>query len=166
MQFGHILLRKGEPIHCCNLTLCRYERMLYTRTFSCEEMQHQGTFVADPVARSGKSLMIGNNFDRKKHFIFGPFLSLKHGTIIVQFNLRSEPDFNTRTLAVLEISANYGKEILASMPIRSCDFQRMDSFQLFNLKTKLDKDYEGVEFRIMYQGGSDLYFDRVDLTGM
>jgi hypothetical protein len=166
MQFGHILLRKGNAFHCSNATLCEYERMLYTRTFSCEEMQHQGTVSADPLARSGKSVMIGKNFDRKKHFIYGPFLSLKHGTILVQFNLKSEPDFDTRTLAVLEVSANFGKEILATKPIRSSDFDRQEGYQIFSLKTKLEKDYDGVEFRIMYEGGHDLYFDRVELTGM
>ena len=166
MQFGHILLRKGNAFRCSNTTLCEYERMLFTRSFTCEEMQHQGTISADPAARSGKSVVIGPNYDRKKHFIYGPFLSLKHGTILIQFNLRSEPDYNTRTIAFLEISANYGKEILATMPIRSCDFHRQEAFQIFSLKTKLDKDYEGVEFRIRYEGGPDLYFDRVELTGM
>ncbi|MCX6243743.1 MAG: hypothetical protein NTU98_03480 [Bacteroidetes bacterium] len=166
MQFGHLIVRRGMPFQCCSLTLCRYERIYYTRAFSCQEMQHQGTISADPLARSGKSAKITNDFDHNKHFVYGPFVSLKQGTILVQFNLRSEPDFNTRILAVLEISVNYGKEVLVKQVIRSCDFQQRDYFQLFSLKTRLEKDYDGVEFRILYQGGPDLYFDRIELTGM
>jgi hypothetical protein len=166
LQFGHILLRKGKPFQCCGFTLCQYERLLYSRSFSCEEMQHQGMISADPAAKSGKSARITNTFDHNKHFVYGPFLSLQYGTILVQFSLKSEPDFNTRTLAVLEISGNYGKEILATQAIRSCDFNRSGSYQLFSLKTKLEKDYDGIEFRILYEGGPDLYFDRVELTGM
>ncbi|MGA2823201.1 MAG: hypothetical protein ABSE72_06700 [Bacteroidales bacterium] len=165
-QFGHILSRKGSEFKIGTIALCKYERVYYKRTFSVEEMQHQGKIVTDPAARFGKSVIIGSGFDRKKHFIYGPFLSLRQGTILVQYSLKSEPDLNTRNLAVLEISADYGKKILASQAIRSCDFQRMDAYQLFDLKTTLDKDYKGVEFRIMYLGGSDLYFDHVELTGM
>ena len=106
------------------------------------------------------------DYDRKKHFIYGPFLSLQHGTILVQYSLKSEPDLNTRNIAVLEISVEYGKKILASQAIRSCDFLHRDAYQLFDLKTTLDKDYKGVEFRILYFGGPDLSFDRVELTGM
>ena len=105
-------------------------------------------------------------YDRKKHFIYGPFLSLRQGTILVQYSLKSEPDLNTRNLAVLEISVEYGKKVLATQAIRSCDFQCMDAYQIFDLKTTLDKDYKGVEFRILYLGGQELYFDRIELTGM
>jgi len=165
-QFGHILSRKGSEFFLGNAYLCQYERVLYKRRFSCEEMQHQGTIGQDPLSPFGKSVTIGKDYDRKKHFIFGPFLSLQHGTIVVQYYLKSEPGFETRTFAVLEVSVNYGKQILATLPIRSCDFQREDKFQLFELKTKLDQDYKGVEFRILYYGGPELSFDRVELTGM
>jgi hypothetical protein len=165
-QFGHILSRKGSEFRIGTLALCQYERVYYKRTFSGEEMQHQGKIVTDPAARFGKSVVISNTYDRKKHFIYGPFLSLRQGTILVQYSLKSEPDLNTRNLAVLEISVEYGKKVVASQAIRSCDFQRRDVYQLFDLKTTLDKDYKGVEFRIMFLGGSDLYFDHVELTGM
>ena len=165
-QFGHILSRKGSEFVVGTIFLCQYERVYYKRKFSCEEMQHQGTVITDPLAASGKSVVVGENYDRKKHFIYGPFLSLQHGTILVQYSLKSEPDLNTRTFAVLEISADYGKKVLATKAIRSCDFHRYDAYQVFDLKTTLDKDYNGIEFRIMYLGGPELYFDRVELTGM
>jgi hypothetical protein len=165
-QFGHILTRKGSEFIVGTIALCQYERFYFKRKFTCEEMQHQGKVIADPLAGSGKSVMIGKDYDRMKHFIYGPFLSLQHGTILVQYSLKSEPDLDTRTFAVLEISAEYGKKVLATRAIRSCDFHSRDAFQFFDLKTTLDKDYNGLEFRILYQGGPDLYFDRVELTGM
>ncbi len=165
-QFGHILSRKGSEFKVATIALCQYERVYYRRTFSCEEMQHQGTVNPDSLAGSGKSVVIGNEYDRKKHFIYGPFLSLQHGTILVQYSLKSEPDLNTRNIAVLEISVEYGKKILATQAIRSCDFLHRDAYQLFDLKTTLDKDYKGVEFRVLYFGGPILSFDRVELTGM
>jgi hypothetical protein len=165
-QFGHILTRRGSEFHLGELNLCQYERVYYNRTFSGEEMQHQGKIVADPLSRFGKVVVTSKDFDRTKHFIYGPFLFLKQGTILVQFSLKSEPDLDTRNLAVLEISVEYGKKVIATQAIRSCDFQRRDEYQVFSLKTTLDKDYKGVEFRILYLGGHELYFDRVDLTGM
>lgn len=166
IQFGHILTRKGSEFKVATIALCQYERVFYERTFSFEEIQHQGKVMSDPLTKSGKSIVISNNFDRKKHFIFGPFLSLKKGTILVRYHLKSNPDLETRNLAILEISAEYGKKILATQVIRPCDFQQRDFYQLFNLKVSLDQDYNGVEFRILYLGGQDLSFDRVDLTGM
>jgi len=165
-QFGHILSRKGSEFHLGDLYLCQYERVYYNRIFSAEEMQHQGKIVADIHSRFGKVAVTTNDFDWNKHFIYGPFLSLKQGTILVQFTVKSEPSFDTRTLAILEISAEYGKKLLDTKAIRSCDFQRLDVYQVFDLKTTLDKDYNGVEFRILYKGGPELYFDHVDLTGM
>jgi hypothetical protein len=165
-QFGHILIRKGSEFKVATIALCQYERYYWKRTFTCEEMQHQGTVNADPQAGSGKSVVIRNDFDRKKHFIYGPFLSLQKGTILVQYSLKSEPDLDTRNIAVLEISVEYGKKVIASKAIRSCDFLRHGVYQLFDLKTTIDKDYKGVEFRILYYGGPELSFDRVELTGM
>jgi hypothetical protein len=165
-EFGHIIIRRGAEFNVGDLHLCQYERAYYKRTFSGEEMQHQGKIVTDPDSRFGKVVVTTSDFDRKKHFIYGPFLSLKQGTILVQFSLKSEPDLDTRNLAILEISVEYGKKVLATQAIRSCDFQRRDAYQVFDLKTTLDKDYNGVEFRVMYIGGHELYFDHVDLTGM
>lgn len=165
-QFGHILSRKGSEFKVASIALCEYQRVYFKRTFTCGEMQHQGTVQPDPLARSGKSVVTRKDFDRKKHFIYGPFLELQHGTILVQYSLKSEPGLDTKNMAVLEISVDYGKKVIASMPIRPCDFQQRDKYQLFDLKTTLDKDYKGVEFRILYNGGPDLAFDRIELTGM
>jgi hypothetical protein len=107
--------------------------------------------------------MITMPFDRSKHFIYGPFVNLLKGKYTVLYRIKISRDLGINNVAVLNISANFGKEVLTSRTIRLCDFGKSNNFEEFDVPLEIAKDYEGVEFRIMYLGESDLYFDRVVL---
>ena len=107
--------------------------------------------------------MITTPFDRSKHFIYGPFINLHKGKYTVLYRLKISRDLGINNFAVLNISANYGKQILTSRTIRLCDFQKSYNFEEFGVPLEITRDYKGVEFRIMYLGGTDLFFDRVVL---
>jgi hypothetical protein len=163
-QFGILLQRTGEPFHKSGYELCRYERIIKRSYFSIGEMKYQGTLQEDTTAYTKQVAMITPGFDRNKHFIYGPFIHLLKGRYTVLFRLKTSRDLSTDNVAVLDISANYGKEIIASKTIRLCDFAKSHHFEEFDISFETAKDYDGVEFRVMFLGGVDLWFERVVLA--
>ena len=126
-------------------------------------MEHVGTIMTDTTAYSGKAAMITTPFDRSKHFIYGPFINLHKGKYTVLYRLKISRDMGINNFAVLNISVNFGKKILTSRTLRLCDFAKSYDFEEFDVPFEIGGDYKGVEFRIMYLGETDLFFDRVVL---
>jgi hypothetical protein len=162
-QFGILFQRTGEPFQKAGYDLCRYQRIIKRTIFLLDKMQTQGKVMTDTTAYSGKSAMITTPFDRSKHFIYGPFINLHKGKYTVLFRLKVSHDLGINNVAVLNISANFGKDVLTSRTIRLCDFGKNNDFEEFDVPLEIAKEYEGVEFRIMYLGETELYFDRVVL---
>jgi hypothetical protein len=166
IQYGHILIRQGDGFRAGDCNVCRYVPELLHEEYTWREMQHMGKVVEDTMATGKQAVMIAPGDDRSKYFIYGPFISLKPGKIAVDFRIRSSGCLSTNNLAVLEISADYGKKILVSRTIRDSDFEKAGYYQVFEIPYELDRKYDGIEFRIMYLGGSELRFDKVVLKGL
>ncbi|MDP4281632.1 MAG: hypothetical protein Q8867_05720 [Bacteroidota bacterium] len=164
-QYGHIIVKRGNEMYLGDCYICRYERLLLHEEFTWKDMQHQGTLETDTSARNGQAIRIGADFDKKRHFIYGPFITLDPGKVTITFRLRSTEYLKTEKVAVLEITADYGKKTLESRTLRACDFGQMNAYQDFSIPLELDKRYSGMEFRILYLGHADLTFDRVDVDG-
>ena len=162
-QFGVLLQRTGEPFQKSGYELCRYEKTIKRTIFPIDSMQTVGTVLTDTTAYSGKSAMITIPFDRSKHFIYGPFINLHKGKYTVLYRLKISRGLGINNFAVLNISANFGKTVLTSRTLRLCDFAKSDNFEEFDVPLEIARDYQGVEFRIMYLGETDLFFDRVIL---
>jgi hypothetical protein len=162
-QFGILFQKTGEPFQKAGYDLCRYQRIIKRTIFLLDNMQTQGRIITDTNAYSGKAAIITTPFDRSKHFIYGPFINLHKGKYTLLYRIKISRDLGINNVAVLNISANFGKEVLTSRTIRLCDFAKSYNFEEFDVPLEISKEYEGVEFRIMYLGESDLYFDRVVL---
>jgi hypothetical protein len=162
-QFGVLLQRTGEPFQKSGYKLCRYEKTIKRTIFPLDSMKTVGTIMTDTTAYSGKSAMITIPFDRSRHFIYGPFINLLKGKYTVLYRLKISRNLGINHFAVLNISANFGKTILTSRTLRLCDFAKSYDFEEFDVPLEIARDYQGVEFRIMYLGETDLFFDRVIL---
>lgn len=165
-QFGNLLKRKGNEFRLAGCTLCRYERSLYTRIFQPGDLQHQGEVRPDSTALSGYSLTTGKETDPKKHFVWGPFLSLKQGKILVRFHLKADQNLSVDPVAYLDVSAGYGKQVLIQKTLRFCDFAAPDRFEYIDLMVPLEQDFKGVEFRVLATGRGILSFDRIEMQGL
>ncbi|HTX88675.1 MAG TPA: hypothetical protein VMC08_06790, partial [Bacteroidales bacterium] len=165
MQFDHYILKKGEEVRLGDCYICRYAPDLLFMQFTWREMQHQGTVEDDSLASGKQSIRIGAGFDRKKHFIYGPFIKLDPGMISVTFRLKAADCLSTNNIAVLDVTANYGKKTLASKTLRACDFEKANYYQDFEIPMELDSTYHGLEFRVLYLGPADLWFDKVFIKG-
>jgi hypothetical protein len=164
-QFGRTYEKKGEIITKAGFELSRYERIIKKMLFTLNMMKYQGTVQEDELALSGKAVSIDDTYDNNKHFVYGPFISLGKGKYIIRYRLKAASDLSTTPFAMLDVSANYGKTILTSKYIRPCDFGRTNHWEFKDIALDVDKDYEGVEFRIFLLGKPELTFDHVELIG-
>ncbi len=165
-QFGHVLVKKGNMFHLADCYLCRYIRLVVHEEFTWKEMKYQGNIDTDEGSRNGQSIRIRPGFDKSKHFVYGPFISLVPGKFVIKFRIKTSENLSTGNIAILDVSADYGKTILAKRTILSCDFGRANAFQEFEIPLELTKKHDGIEFRILYLGNTDLSFDRVVVQGI
>jgi hypothetical protein len=164
-QFHHIILKRGEEVRLGDCYICRYEPELLYMPFTWREMKHQGTVEDDSLATGKQSIRIGAGFDRHKHFIYGPYIKLDPGMISVVFRMKASDCLSTDKIAYLDITTDNGQKTLASRTIRVCDFERAGYYQEFEIQLELGRTYYGMEFRVLYLGNADLWFDRVYVKG-
>ncbi len=164
-QFHHIILKKGIERRVGDCQICRYEPELLYMPFTWREMKYQGEVVDDSLATGKQAVKIGAGFNRHLHFIYGPYIKLDPGMISVVFRLKASDCLSTDKIAYIDITADNGKKTLASRTIRPADFEQADHYQDFEIQLELGKTYYNLEFRILYLGHSDLWFDKVYVKG-
>ena len=164
-QFSRKFVKKGNSIRLAGLDLCRYEPVKTKLSFFPVDLKYQGILVDDHDAPRSQAVKIGTDFDRKKHFIYGPFITLGNGKYIARFYLKVTSDLNTTPIALLDVSANYGKTLISSRSLSPSDFGLKNHYEYFDLPFELKTDSPGLEFRILCYSPNDLSFNHIVITG-
>jgi hypothetical protein len=164
-QFGRTLAKKGDRFYMGQCWVNQYEISYPVQTFTFHDLKFQGRIVDDHLAKTGKAIMIGQeiSYDKNRHFVFGPFRTLRPGAYIVRFYLKVKGNSSSSSVCELDISENFGKEVIASRRLTTLDFPQKDHYEEFDLGIDCPDQTRGVEFRIFYYGNTDLYFDHVNL---
>jgi hypothetical protein len=164
-QFGRILVRKGDAFYIGQCWVNRYEIAYPTQTFTFSDLKFQGKIVNESLTKTGKAIMIGHeiNYDKNLHFVYGPFITLKPGKYIVRFYLKSKENSSAASVCELDVSGNFGKEVVCSREIKETDFTETNYYSIFELSFDIPKPTEGIEFRIFYKGTNDLFFEKTEL---
>lgn len=165
-QFQKLLVRSDKPFTLAGLDMCRYQIYQDIQAYGLDRMKYQGNPEDDSISVSGKSIGISSNFDHSKHFVYGPFVPLRKGFIKVEYRLKAGQNLSTDAAAILEITSDYGKKFLGKRIIHWCEFENLYHFQTFDLTVKVPQDIKGAEFRILYLGKYELWFDQVTVTGI
>ena len=163
-QFGRIFIKLGNSINRAGLDLCRYDLVRIKMTFFPADLKYQGTLIEDQDALRHQSVNISTDFDRNKHFVYGPFITLRKGKYIARFCLKVTNELSTTEIALLDVSANWGKTLISSRSLRPSDFGMKNHYEYFDLPFELKMDSHGMEFRILCFTPNDLSFNHVELT--
>jgi hypothetical protein len=164
-QFGRTLVRKGEKFYIAEGWLNQYEIGYPCESYFPSDLKYQGILIDDPVSKGGKAVLIGQGitFDKYRHFVYGPFVTLKPGNYIARFYLKVKENSSSELLAELDVSSDFGKKVIVSRKLIGSDFHEKEHYEAFDLSFEFTRQFEGVELRIFYSGKTDLYFDRVNL---
>ena len=129
-----------------------------------------GITVADPAAVNGLAVVGRTTLDPPGYLVSGPYRTYPPGSYRVTFRLKarapegSQPRTNDmRTVAVLDITADFGRLLLARHELTGAELHPLGSYIEFPLTVQVDVPRE-LEFRVQYEKILDLWLDRVRIV--
>jgi len=110
-----------------------------------------------------ENLMIHSPSEPLGVFWYGPYITLPTGTYTVTFWIKTPKMVPSDPLLTLDVSADLGTRILASMNVTGEDFNE-DGWQPFTLNFQLDETTSSIEFRgIVLTSKSEIILSNVEL---
>jgi len=164
-QFGYGLEKVGNSFRMADCDVCQYKKIKLKKTITLKELKYNDKHIVlnDFGSAKQKNIFASPSCESciQNYIIFGPYIPIGIGNYSVKFYLKATNIVEKTNIAKLDISANCGRDILASKIITSTDFKNDSSFISINLATT--KRYYEVEFRVLYYGNANLYFDHIEL---
>jgi len=164
-QFGYVLVKRGNQFRLGGCDVCKYEKIKIQKYFQLAKFKYNKSQVIFDNLIKRNVLRVSSNNDTctEKYFIYGPYIPLGIGAFTARFYVRSCNFKSDNSLAVFDVSTDWGKKQLSSMKISRSDFHEMN-YNYIDLNFVTTKRYTNIEFRIFYYGYADLYFDHLELN--
>lgn len=164
-QYGYQLKRIGESFMIGNCCTNEYEIILKKKIFNLQNLK---TINSQIRIDSDSSLIIYADSTcqecKKTHLVYGPDIELKSGQYNIAFSIRFDEPKDGKDLAIIDVTADYGKTQLAKKIINTKDVKQ-GSFRYYNLDFNSTKENKNVEFRIFFLGNCKIFFNHLILTG-
>lgn len=129
-----------------------------------EDMPHEvGDVVDDAEANNGRAWRARAGAD-PKGALYGPYTyALPAGAgYRAYFRLKVGDNSSTEEVAKLDVVDNGGQRVLGELSLRGVDFSQPNKYQeAFIDFTHEDQGEAGLEFRLIFQGFTDVYLDRI-----
>jgi uncharacterized membrane protein len=127
-----------------------------------KKLYFDGIIIDDPTSISQKVLMHkANSTQKEPYFWYGPYIRLPPGTYEVRFRLKITNVTNQEIL-ILDITKNFGKEVLVKRILTGGDFSEANVWQEFVLSFQLNKLSSLMEFRgFIASNATDIYLDYI-----
>ena len=126
-----------------------------------EEMARRtGREVVDPEASTGRAIAAQEGRDPPGYMALGAAPFYPTGAYVAAFRLKLDGAPRAGTLAIIDVSTDRGRRILARREITGADFDQQEGYEEFDLTWSVDAPSR-VEFRINYRGTGNLWADRV-----
>ena len=125
-----------------------------------------GLQIADARAWNGKARYAQVNRDKRGIMVYGPYESLPNGIYEVEFWLRCQPIHPgqpDKKVAIIDVAANVGRNILVKKALVSKDFLASQDYQKFPLIFEVSDETSDLEFRVHFLAQGDLWADRITL---
>lgn len=122
--------------------------------------RRSGREVGDPEASNGRALVVQEGRDGPGYVALGLAPFYPTGTYLAAFRLKLEGRRPTGTVAVIDVTAERGRQTLARRELAGADFREPGAYEEFDLVWALEAPSR-VEFRINYRGQGRLWADRV-----
>lgn len=125
-----------------------------------ELARRTGREVGDPEASNGRAVMAQEGRDAPGYLALGVAPFYPAGAYVAAFRLRFDGPTAPEPVAMLDVSTERGRQILARRELTGADFGPRGGYQEFDLPWSVEAPSR-VEFRIQYRGRGDLWADRV-----
>ncbi len=144
-----------------------YERYIdYFTTSNAKQMPKiVGENARDESSPYGEVRKAVSGKTREGILVYGPYLSLVRGLYVGVFRMKIDR-ITDGPVAVIEVTSDYGKRVIARRTLNSGDFKEVGVWREFTAPINIaDEKSDAVELRVLYLGHADLYVDwtRVDM---
>lgn len=164
MQYGFKLKRVGPAFKIGNCMVNEYERVLLHKIFYPDDLVYiKEQLVNDSV--SNKSMVVADSMCqqcRTKHLIFGPGIELNKGRYHVNFFLRFDKIKEGMDLALLDVTADFGRTKLAKKVICASEAGN-GNFQYYQIEFENLIPRKNMEFRLFFLRNSKVSFGHLVL---
>ena len=164
-QFGYTLVKKGSQFFIGGCYTCQYEKIKTHKKFYISDLKTNKVNISTDSVSGLQVLCADSVITNKNDAVeFGPFIHLGKGKFKVYFHLKTEKAGLNDTIAILDVSENYGTEILAKKYLTVNSFKNPGSFESAELFFETTKRLGSAEFRITYFGRRKLWLDYIELN--
>jgi hypothetical protein len=126
-----------------------------------EELSRRtGREVLDSEASNGRAVEGREGIDAPGYLAFGTLPAYPTGSYVAGFRLKLDGAPPPGGVAVVDVSADRGRTVLARREIAGTEFRRRGAYEEFDVAWSIDAPTR-VEFRIYYAGRGTLAADRV-----
>ena len=167
-----VILSKVLPPGTYDLMLAVFS--LHQDVYEAEDLSTLvGKNLPDTQASKGQARYAGPKTSSSQGFlVYGPYRTYPAGKFETDFKIKYSNDESTLVyqgerknrkevpIAVIDISTEAGKTILARRVIREQDFEKINTYQTFQLSYFL-KSPQSLEFRVFTNGQVDLWADTI-----
>lgn len=164
-QFGNTLLKDGDEFSLANCQVCKYRKIKLNKTFDLAILKYNSSHRETKIESDKTILYFSPNCRSciERIVVHGPYITIGMGDFVARFHLKTSARINDGTIALLEITADYGKTQLVSKKISRSDFNTPGEYEYIDLEFNTSKWYNNIESRIIYYGNNDLFFEHVRL---
>ena len=170
LEFKTYFLKKAS-LWLDNIVVSFADQVSPAPFFEAEDLWRKvGTTVADPEAANGRAVAARTTLDHPGYLVTGPYRKYPPGSYQVHFRLKAqapkgfqEKTAGIRTVAVLDITADFGRLLLARHELKIEELKPLGAYIEFPLEFQLAIPRE-LEFRVHYEEVLDLWVDRISIV--
>lgn len=161
-QFGKKLSRVGDEFRMGDCNVCEYELYRFDTILYVSDLKHS---LYCPFLDDGLTIKAQKNNESiiYEHIISGPYITLSPGEYAVNFHVLTGNGEEDKSVGVMDVVSDFGKNIIASKKIRANVNSLSTSNSNAQLSFSLSALTQNVEFRIYYYGEADLLFSHIDI---
>lgn len=163
IQYGYNLQKVHKPFKLGGATLCEYKVVKVHKLYTSKELRSASKKIIPDKNSQSRLVIEVDSSSRYRYLVYGPFIDLNRGKYRVTFNLRSSINTDSKKIAFLDATSDYGKTVLAKHKIQQSDFPDTLNYHPFEITFEIDSIQKNIEFRVYYVGKDKLWFDSLEL---
>ncbi|MDP3980208.1 MAG: hypothetical protein Q8Q33_02205 [Chlamydiota bacterium] len=134
--------------------------------YEAEDLFTKAHVVQDTDASGGEAVFASKEKDADSDMVYGPYRIFEPSSYQASFWMRLPNNAITNEhdayVAVVYITSNFGKHVIASTRIKTSDLKAHQTYQPVHLPFDLDQK-SVLEFKVRFLKGSDLLVDKIEV---
>lgn len=163
-QYGYELHRISAPFRLANCDVCQYKRVMLHRSFNYRALKYPHAVLVydDSLQQQVIQTQCMSDSCGENYFVYGPYISLGKGRFKAVFHLQMNQPKCSSKIAMIDVSSNYGEQVLASKQLQISD-STTSKYTSFELDFTTASLATNIEFRIKEYGHAKLRLHKIDL---